>query len=84
VGTGAVAVVAVTAVVGQRLGMFSRVPPSRPFEAITLKKLTDTGKVVAVAMSPDGRSVTAMEWRDLKSCARAVCITRIQMSLLCR
>ena len=40
--------------------------------------------VVAAAMSPDGRPVTAMEWRDLKSCARAVFITRIQVSLLCR
>jgi serine/threonine protein kinase len=54
-GAGAVAFVAITAVVGQRVGLFSRVPPSRPFEAITLKKLTDTGKVVAAAISPDGR-----------------------------
>jgi len=54
-GAGAVAFVAITVVVGQRVGLFSRVPPSRPFEAITLKKLTDTGKVVAAAISPDGR-----------------------------
>jgi hypothetical protein len=52
-------------------------------EDTTLKRKV-ARKVVAAAMSPVGRSVTAMEWRDLKSCARAVCITRIQVSLLCR
>jgi len=55
VGAGTVAFLAVTALFAQRFGMFSRVPPSRPFETITLKKLTDTGKVVAAAISPDGR-----------------------------
>jgi len=76
---------------GTRLGHDTIIPPLGEggmgevwlAEDTTLKRKV-ARKVVAAAMSPDGRSVTAMEWRDLKSCARAVCITRIQVSLLCR
>jgi Tol biopolymer transport system component len=57
IGAGALTFVAITAVVAQRVGMFSRVPPSRPFESIRLKQLTDTGKVAMGAISPDGRYI---------------------------
>jgi len=57
IGAGALTFVAITAVVAQRVGMFSRVPLSRPFESIRLKQLTDTGKVSMGAISPDGRYI---------------------------
>jgi len=57
IGAVALTFVAITAVVAQRVGMFSRVPHSRPFESIRVTQITDTGTVGVAAVSPDGRYV---------------------------
>jgi serine/threonine protein kinase/Tol biopolymer transport system component len=56
-GAGAVALVTLTVIVAPRVGFFSRVPPSRPFESILLKQVTDSGTVGVASVSPDGRYV---------------------------